>query len=629
MNQSPESTEGPLSSDRPCKAPGGLPALPWPSLTNIGDFVRKRRLELGYKSQEKFSLDHGISTRVYQKIESHGQISKSNMFALGRHLQLDAYMWTQFYFLVTGELQAYGLTVGEARTVGDGVKRVAADWAKIHIHRQESPSAMIDGLWNVEHFNAAWARLFDSVHPHPYDHPLVNLLRFFLFHPDARRIFVDWEERWLVPILCNFAHQYYLHPENADFQAVRDRIRRNAHLEDLYQNRIAQELAERGTDRFSGKDEQERRLLLPGGETLQVLVTQATPWFGRRHGYGTVTLSRGDGSALLVPGGSVDMTDDLGIDSDVTMAQVGGNGEVQEASPAASHSEVATSASTKEPAACRRCGAECALSVGRLVRHWREKTPYSQEQFPRSTELPFSDSFYAKLERDVVVPKKEDVSALSEALRMPAPVKRLLLWMVTRAEPPTEFVHDEPEAAERTHRWFRVHLADDRQPSPSVLLDGAFNVVYCNSAYRRLFAHVPADPRNHPLLNPFRYVVFHEDAKQTLDDWYEVWLVPWLVELGLTLHQQQPTPYEVYQGLYHEIEAHPFLRETFNGRVMRDLQGGGVTIGFESDGDIRGMNLPVELNGGTVERRLTPMLVTAGIPRHLREQLCITVTPQV
>ncbi|MEV6569448.1 hypothetical protein [Streptomyces kronopolitis] len=75
-----------------------------------------------------------------------------------------------------------------------------------------------------------------------------------------------------------------------------------------------------------------------------------------------------------------------------------------------------------------------------------------------------------------------------------------------------------------------------------------------------------------------------------------------------------PNTFYVFLPLYDEIEQDPFLG-AFNDRVMRDLRGGGARIGFESDGDICGMRLPVQQAGGTFVRESIPLIVTAGARR--------------
>lgn len=610
---------GPDADPRPSAGPsGGAPAWSVSALARATGIMRTRRRALGY-SQLDFAVEFGYSPRHYQSMESGGKISPASMYALGRQLQMSPYEWAQFFHFLTGDTPYYGLTVDEGRTVGEGLKRVTTDWAKVHIHRQDNPAVLMDGCWNVEHFNTAFAAIYESVQPHLHDHPLVNPMRFCLFHPDAPLVYGDWEETWLVPALCEFAHQFYLHPDNPELQSIRDRVRRDDRLEDIYLNRVSRQLIEHGIDAVSHGDVLERLLLVPGRGTQPILVTQGHPWFGRHHGYLMWAFSPLEGADRPL------------------LAHVTADAAPAQASPGPSQAHAKTSAprphphktpsSAKPPALRARSSAEFSLTVGQLIRHYREKTPYSQEQFAHGAGLPFSHGTYVKYERGKELPKKEYHDALTKALGMPAPVKQLFLSMVMAGEPPTLAVRSGPETADRTRRWVDVHLADHRQTSPSVLMDGAWHVEYCNAAYEQLFAHVPADPRNHPLINPFRYVVFHEEAQQTLADWYDVWLVPWLVELGMALHRDNPHPEHL--ALHREIDSDSFLRDTFNSRVMRDLQGGGVTVGFESDGDIRGMQLPIEYDDGTTGRRYVPMLVTAGVPQHLKKigALYTTMTP--
>lgn len=607
----------PAEAARP---PGSAPTPPPSWLSNITSLMRDHRIALG-ETQESFADRHGYSDRKYRAMESRGKISTADMYALARQLNMGPHAYAQFYFLVTGDAPTHGLTVTEGRTVGEGLKSVTAEWAKIHVHPQVDPTALMDGCWNVEHFNAAWADLFEAVRPHPYDHPLVNPLRFCLFHPEAPQILLNWHESWLITTLSQFAYQYLANPDNAELQEIRDRIRRNDLLEGLYAHRIGEELAERGIDRISDGDVQERPLLLRGRGEQTVLVTMGHPWFGRHYGYEVVTFSHTDGVRPLLapaPAGA----------SETLSPPVHRPARAPE--QAAETGGTARPGSPPQPDPKTRYGPEFALTVGQLLARYRIKTGLSQEVFPRSAGLPFSEGTYMKYERGKQLPPKEYHDELTEALRMPPSVKQLLYGMITQSEPPTVSVRAASEADGRTQRWVQVHLDDQRQKSPSVLMDGAWNVRFCNAAYRELFAHVPADPRNHPLANPFRYVVFHEEAKETLADWYDVWLTPWLVELGSALLWHRDNPHREHLALYDEIEKDAFLRGVFHDRVMRDLRGGGETIGFESDGDIRGMHLPVQQADGAFTRRYTPMLVTAGVPSHLKQtgELFTTMTPR-
>ncbi|MFF4283185.1 hypothetical protein ACFY0Z_30935 [Streptomyces kronopolitis] len=595
--------------------PDGGSGLPPSWLSNITNLMRDHRRAQG-ETQESFALKHGYSDRKYRAMESGGKISTADMYALANQLNMSPSAYAQFFFLVTGDAPTRGLTVDESRTVGEGMKCVTAEWAKVHVHRQVDPAVLVDGCWNVVHFNTAWASIFEAVRPHPYDHPLVNPLKFCLFHPQAPHFLLHWQERWLITALSQFAYQYFVNQDNAELREIRDRIRGNDLLEGIYSHRIGNELADRGIDRLSDGDVEERPLLLPGRGEQTVLVTTGHPWFGRHYGYEVVTFSHPNGvQPLLTP----------------LPAPATGDRTRPEPPTHSTAPPEEQNAAAADPAPPNRHSPEFALTVGQLLTKYRKKIGLSQEVFTRSAELPISDGTYVKYERDKQLPPKEYHDELSQALRMPPSVKQLLYSLTAQAEPPTLSVRAASETERRTRRWVSVHLEDRRQKSPSVLMDGAWQVKFCNTAYRELFAHVPPDPRNHPMVNPFRYVVFHQDAKVSLADWYDIWLTPWLVELGSALlwQEHRGAHHPEHRALYDEIEKDPFLRETFNDRVMRDLRGGGATIGFESDGDIRGMLLPVQQPDGTFTRQYTPMLVTAGVPSHLKQtgELFTTMTP--
>jgi len=608
------------SDPPPDSRPSG-PGLPPSWLANVTHLLRDCRLALGYKTQEAFALDHGYTPRQWRKIEKEGKVSRAQMHVVPRQLKMDPSIHAQFVFLLTGDAPSCGLRVDEARTVGEGVKRVAAEWASVHVYPQIDPTVLVDGCWNVEHFNQAWATAFERVRWHPRDHPLVNPMRFALFHPEAPQIIVNWKDGWLITLLCQFAYQYYANPDNAELQDIRDRIRCDEVLEGLYAGRVGDELAERGIDRIFESDVKEQQLLLPGLGEHTVLVTMGHPWFGRHQRYEVVTLSSPDGKHPLLGPASASESD--------TISQPFPHTSV----PAAVEERATTADREPSPAAPAvrkvRYDGEFALTVGQLLKKARIKTGWSQEKFPSSAPLGLSVSTWVKLERDVQLPKKDDLAPLAAALAMSPSVGRLLYGMTTQAEPPTQAAHTDPETDAQSLMWARIHL--ERLKSPSVLMDGAWNVTFSNSAYRELFAHVPADPRNHPVINPFRYVLFHEDARQTLADWYDVWLTPWLVELGSAIlgSNRGASVHAEHLALYDEIEADSYLKDVYEGRVMRDLRGAGATIGFESDGDVRGMYLPAQQADGSAERRYLPMLVTAGVPSHSKKigGLFTTMTP--
>ncbi|MFI1203445.1 hypothetical protein ACH4VR_29115 [Streptomyces sp. NPDC020883] len=597
--------------------PLGAPSRLLPSsLAKVRELMRSCRQKMGL-SQLEFANRFGYSERRYRQMEIHGDISIANMHALARQLEMSPSVRAQFFFFLTGEVPVRGLTIDEMPTVGEGMKRVAAGWARVHVYAQADPAVLIDGCWNVEHFNEPWYRIFENVRSHHQDHPLVNPMRFGLFHPEAPQIFLDWKESWVVTALCRFSQRYYMNRDNAELQEVRERIRRNPFLEEIYTRRVGRELAERGIDRLTEGDVQERPLLVPGKGEQTILVTMMAPWFGRHSEYEVVAFSRPD--------------------SDEPLMEPPPTRELASCEPYRQPDEVcsATAQTAPPPGDSPPPGrsqpdTEFALTVGKLLLEYRKKTPYSQDQFTHFARLPISNGLYARIERDKQPPKKEILPDLGRALKMPLPVRQLLYSLATQAEPPTLSVSGGPETEKKTQRWVRIHLASHRQKAPAVLMDGAWNVKFCNDAFRELFAHVPAHPRNHPTINPFRYVVFHKEAQSTLAEWYDVWLTPWLVELGSALLHNRDNPHPEHVDLYDEIEQDPFLRDVFHGRVMRDLRGAGTTVGFESDGDLRGMHLPVQEADGTSQRRYTPMLVTAGVPLHLKKtgELFTTMTPR-
>ncbi|MGY4958362.1 helix-turn-helix domain-containing protein [Streptomyces sp. NEAU-S7GS2] len=608
--------------------PAAPPAF---ALASAKALMRSRRAALGL-SQERFADKHGWSVRQYRQKELKGKISTPDMYRLARQLHMSPRVAAQFFYFLTGDAPTYDLTVDEECAVGEEVMQAAAGWAKVHVHGQEDPVVLMDGCWNVIHFNEAWAKIFGGVKPHTSDHPLANVMRFCLFHPEAPRIFLNWQEGWLITAMCHFAHQYFMNQGHQELRAIRAGIRRHELLETLYTTRVRSELAERGMDRLYEGDGDERQLFVPGQGPTDILIMMGHPWFGRHRRFEALTLSHPDGNKPLLASAPADEEHTSSCTPHAAHDHIAGERTIPPATAAwlspEDRSPAASSLARKSAKPCCSNEDKFALTVGRLLTLRRNATGKSQEQFPRSANLPVSEGTWAKFERGHQLPNKEDLDSLATALGMSDSVKQLLHAMTTRAEPPTVGVRGGPETEPVTQKWVRAHLSDRQlRKSPTLLMDGAWNVRYCNTAYRELFAHVPPDPRNHPLDSPFRYMVFNQEAQETCADWYDVWMTPWLVELGTALLREDPHP--EHKALYDDITRDPFLREIFEGKVMRDLRGEGEGVGFERDVDLRGMHLPVEQPDGSIVRQHVTMLVTAGVPSHLRKtgELFTTLTP--
>ncbi|WP_411138068.1 helix-turn-helix domain-containing protein [Streptomyces sp. C10] len=553
------------------------------------DLLRSHRMKLGV-SQEEFAQAHGFSVRAYGEMENGGKISMANMYALREGLHMGPQARAQFFRLVTGDAPSLrGLTVDE------GLARVTAKWAEVHLYSHESPTVLMDGGWNAIHFNAAWAKLFDSIEPHPRDHPLDNPMQFCLFHPDAPRIFLDWEESWLVTAMCQFAHHYGLYHDSDQLIEIRRRIAQAPHLEALYTNRVRAELIERGAERIIAGDVSDRPLLV-GRRPRGALLTVSIPWHAREYGYQLLTMS--------YPNDTVMPPASAGAPASRTRPATGSEGHT---------ASCPAGVTAGRQALGERPPHDRAVTIGQVLREYRNRAGLTQEVLPRVTHLPVTARTYRKLETGKGQPRKEHVGPLAQALRMPTSVERFLYTLITKGDPPTIGVRGGPAVEALTERWARDQVKNQR--APTVLLDGAWDVIACNDAYRALFHHVPADSLNHPAMNGFRYVVFHPDARETLAEWYEQWAVPYLVEFGATLMRHRDAPHPEHLGILQEIQADPYLWKLYRGRVHRELQGGGTAIGFEGDGDVRGMYLPTG-EGPDSERSFTKVLVTAGVPLH-------------
>ncbi|MFI1203434.1 hypothetical protein ACH4VR_29055 [Streptomyces sp. NPDC020883] len=562
-------------------------------------------------SQEAFGNAHGFPG--YAKFENGGVISVANMYALAEAYGMDEATYDQFYFLVTGGPPSYKGVCGDAR-----LDKITEDWSQVHVYQQPEPTLLMDGAFNVLHFNSAWARLFDHIDPHPSDHPLVNPVRFLFFHPKGPECFLDWQEGWLFSMLCQFAVRYHLTRDNRQLQEIRQRISEDDFLEDFFTGRVEEELFTRGYQRVFDVDGEVRKFWVPGQGERDIRLTVVVPRHGRPFGYQLCTLSNPAGDRPLFD--SDKASEAFGhelIDRPGRMPR-GASEEPQTAARVISPRRPRFPAQPR-PAVIERNYPDAEQVVGRLLLKYRkEKRQLSQERFCRITGL-VTDRTYGAWERGEKLPPHQYISQLVNELRMPEEVGRYLFRLITKREPPAPAIHLASDYDARTEAWARVHVHDQNQQHPSILTDGAWNVVACNDAYRRLFRHLAPDARNHVTVNVFRYVVFHPDARETLTEWYDEWLIPFLAELGSKILAHGDRLHSVHREIQEEVEADPFLRKAFNGAAKRELESGSVRVEYLNDGGIRGLNLPAVTSahsGRPLERRHSDVQVTTFAPLH-------------
>ncbi|MFE6685022.1 helix-turn-helix domain-containing protein [Streptomyces sp. NPDC057743] len=567
------------------------------------DLLRHHRELLGY-TQEEFALQHGFSIRAYNEMENGGKVSLSHMRALRDALQMGPQARAQFFRLVTGDAPSL-----KGLNISSGVDPTTANWCASHLVVQDGPAVLLDGGWNAVRFNEAWAELFSGADEvgegaaHPLDHPLNNPMRFCLFHPAAPRMLLDYEESWLITAMCQFVHHFQLYPQNHQLLEIRRRIAADAYLHEVYRNRVREEFTERGVGCVIERDVEERALLVDGRRQT-ILFTIVIPWHAREYGYQMLTLTPVDNDE------SRRQRQRQPVEHHApSRARTASDAIPPAPAPGAPGPATTASEEAIQPAA------ERVQTVGELLFRYRSRLGVSQEVLSRRPGFPVSPRTYRDWETGRSLPRKKYLPALAAALHMPDAVKGLLHFLITRGDPPTSGIRGGPAIAARSRRWVREHVDDRRQPAPFALMDGTWDVIACNNAYRRLFGHLPEPDPNHPATNGFRYVMFHPDARETLAGWYEEWMIPWMVEFGATLLRHHDRLHPEHAALLEEVESYPELWDAYTGPVRRALQGRGRAIRFEGDGDGRGLWLPGP-DGDPAHRVYQPIRLTSGIPLH-------------
>ncbi|MCZ0996513.1 helix-turn-helix domain-containing protein [Streptomyces noursei] len=579
-----------------------------------GEIVRSRRLALGY-SQEEAALRFGASPRWWSGIENGAHITAGAAVALQHFLKMPREDADQFFGLVNGSVRFF-------KGIRDvGLDSVTRSWVSAHVAPLREPTVLLDGGWNLLHCNAAWAALFGDFPPHPTDHPLDNPVRFMLFHPRAQEVFLNWEQGWVFTILCQFAHHYHLNHDNPELRHMRQRISESDVLERLFTVDVRKELTTHGLDRIYASDGEVREIYVPGKGEMQCRLTTCIPWHGRWVGYQACKLS-----SVIKGQPLVDLPPSI-YESDATVPN--GLKIASEAVDSASgnHPPQARAGYQKDrdrAIAVRLTQGlrypDVAVTVGQILRYYRELPPkIPQNRIRHVTPLKISDRKYRDLESDTALPQLDMLPTIKEALKIPTSVTRLLHRMISGGHPPTIGVRGGAEFESQARVWAREFIDDAVQPIPSSLEDGQWNVIAHNAAYAALFSHA-ADNENHPTKSSFRYVMFHEDARHTLANWHEEWLVPSLIEFGAKLISHGDDWHPELAQMYEEVRQDPLLWDTFNGRVRAELRNGGMDSGFLIDGGIRGFNLPTaeyDPSKPAENRKRYPVLITSSSPLHM------------
>ncbi|MEU9125121.1 hypothetical protein AB0C96_35695 [Streptomyces sp. NPDC048506] len=560
----------------------GIPR-PLPPIT-AGEMLRSHRIRLGYTSRESFAFQHGHSPRGYSDLETdNARMSMATMYALREQLRMGPVAKDQLFQLVTGAPPAL-----KALEVDPALDRVTARWADAHVHTHQDPVVLMDGGWHTRHFNAAWAQIFDAIPPHPRDHPLDNPMRFLLFHPAAAQMFPDWE-KWLVTAVTQVAWHYDLHPENPHLRDIRRRIAEDDFLEDLYVNRARQELTDHGTDAILQGDVDERPVLIDG-KTMSILLTVMSPGHAQECGYQLFKLT------LLGP-----------YPGNVTPAPSRAPCPAAVDGPHDDHPAIITA-----PEQAVMPGPDRALTPGQLLRAYRERLGLPRHTVLRGAHLPVrTDRTLRKYEGDEAKPRSEYLPGLARVLTMSVWVAQYLDILVTRREPLPLGVNLPAEVTGRCARWAREHVT--HQAAPTALMDGAWDVITCSSSFHELFRHVPADSLSHPTVNWLRYVAFHPDARVTLVDWYERWLIPALTDFGEVLTRYAHAVQPEQKALLDEFEADPLLWDAYTRRVGQVLQRAGAGVATRGDGAVRKLSVPSHGDAAGARTELS-VRITTGVP---------------
>ena len=108
------------------------------------------------------------------------------------------------------------------------------------------PAYVRDGAWRVLGANPAFER---TLAPVTGGQSCVghSLLRLILFHPEARRRLGRWRERWLMPVLSQFAFALLASPDHAELQGIRDTIAESPAMWAAYLN-VIRYVEERSTE---------------------------------------------------------------------------------------------------------------------------------------------------------------------------------------------------------------------------------------------------------------------------------------------------------------------------------------------------------------------------------------------
>ncbi|MFJ2628956.1 hypothetical protein ACIO6T_37750 [Streptomyces sp. NPDC087532] len=174
-------------------------------------------------------------------------------------------------------------------------------------------------------------------------------------------------------------------------------------------------------------------------------------------------------------------------------------------------------------------------------------------------ELQMSVRQYGEWERARQPIPRRRLDELARALHLDDRGRCQLYRLTGHLAPVPRHLSGDSRFTELTERWARVHIHG--QVAPACLVDGAWNLVTANDAYRRLFEPVSPHNLNHPTVNLLRWTLFHSDAPLMLGKWRNAWMLPSLCQFAQTFQSNQANPQ--HRKIREEIASRPDLERAF------------------------------------------------------------------
>ncbi|MFI8237443.1 hypothetical protein ACIF83_09315 [Streptomyces sp. NPDC085866] len=154
-------------------------------------------------------------------------------------------------------------------------------------------------------------------------------------------------------------------------------------------------------------------------------------------------------------------------------------------------------------------------------------------------------------------------------------------------------------------------------PLPSLVVDHRWNVVLANGAFETLFRGVRPHPTAMPGENFLRFVLFHPDAAEILDDHEAGWCLPMLAHFK-TAVERYGHDHEL-QAVRRDIAQDPIMEAAYRQGLPHWIRAVGEA-GTQLDGAVRLLVHPDPRRGPTECR------IVEETPRTLQEIGCARLT---